>query len=92
MLLTSQLLILVAMVFGTGAVHRRVRARKSVGRWLIVLGAVYFASMRARLVLGLTALADITWFAKPLPAVFHMVLAGYMLTLGHYLARRRFSY
>lgn len=86
-LLTSQLLILVAMVFGTGAVHRRVRARKSVGRWLIVLGAVYFASMSARLVLGLTALADITWFAKPLPAVFHMVLAGYMLTLGHYHSR-----
>ena len=89
LLLTSQLLILAAMAWGTDAVHRRVRARKSVGRWLVVLGAVYLVSMSVRLVLGLTVLADIAWFAKPLPAVFHMVLAGYVLTLGHYHSRHR---
>ena len=83
-LLASQLTILVAMAFGTGAVRRRARVRKSVGRWLIVLGAVYFSSMSIRLVLGLTVLADLAWFAKPLPALFHLVLAGYVLTLGHY--------
>lgn len=87
-LLASQLLILVAMAWGAGAVHRRARARKRVGRWLVVLGAVYFGSMSARLVLGLTVLDDIAWFAKPLPAVFHLVLAGYLLTLGHYHLRR----
>lgn len=87
-LLASQLLILVAMAWGAGAVHRRARPRKRVGRWLVVLGAVYFGSMSARLVLGLTVFADIAWFAKPLPAVFHLALAGYVLTLGHYHLRR----
>jgi hypothetical protein len=24
------------------------------------------------------------WFAKSLPALFHLVLAGFVLTLGHY--------
>src|SRR5262245_23799012 len=87
LLLTSQLLILAAMIFGTCAVYRRARVRKRVGRWLIVVGAVYFASMAARLVLGLTVLADLGWFGKPLPALFHLVLAGYVLTLGHYHSR-----
>jgi len=84
LLLASQLAILVAMVWGTSAVCRRPRARKSAGRWLIVLGAVYFSSMALRLVLGLTVLSDLAWFAKPLPALFHLVLAAYVLTLGHY--------
>jgi hypothetical protein len=30
---------------------------------------------------------SVAWFAKPLPALFHMVLAGYVLTLGHYHRR-----
>jgi hypothetical protein len=89
LLLTSQVLILAAMAWGTRAVYRRARVRESVGRWLTVLGAVYFASMCARLVLGLTVLSAIAWFAKPLPALFHMVLAGYVLTFGRFHARRR---
>jgi hypothetical protein len=83
-LLTSQLLILAAMVWGTSTVSRRVRSARRIGLWLVTLGSVYFCSMGARLVLGLTILADVAWFAKPLPALFHMVLASYLLTLGHY--------
>jgi hypothetical protein len=49
-----------------------------------VLGVLYFGSMSARLVLGLAVFSDVAWFAKPLPALFHLVLAGYVLTLGHY--------
>ena len=86
-LLASQLTILAAMVWGTGAVRRRPRVRKTVGRWLIALGAVYFGSMAVRLVLGLTVLSDLAWFAKPLPALFHLVLASYVLALGHYYTR-----
>lgn len=89
LLLTSQVLILAAMVWGTRAVYRRARVRESVGRWLVVLGAVYLAFMGARLVLGLTVLVAVAWFAEPLPALFHMVLAGYVLTFGHYHARQR---
>ena len=87
-LLTTQLVILAAMVWGTAAVYRRARGGKRAGQWLIVIGAVYFGSMCARLVLGLTVLAELAWFAKPLPALFHLVLAGYVLTLGHYHLRR----
>lgn len=87
-LVASQLTILTAMVWGTGAVRRRPRVRKTVGRWLIALGAVYFSSMAVRLVLGLTVLSDLAWFAKPLPALFHLVLASYVLTLGRYHSRR----
>lgn len=83
-LLTSQLLILALMAWGTNTVSRRVGASRRVGSWLVTLGSVYFGSMTARLVLGLTILAHVAWFAKPLPALFHMVLAGYVLTLGHY--------
>ena len=92
LLLTSQPVILVAMAVGTRAVRRGAGGRKGVGHWLMALGTVYFGSMSARLVLGQTVLADVGWFAKPLPALFHLVLAAYVLTLGHYLARRRFSY
>jgi hypothetical protein len=88
LLLASQLLILVAMAWGAGVVYRRARVRRSVGRWLVVLGGLYFGSMSVRLALGLTVLSDLAWFAKPLPALFHVVLAGYVLTLGHYHSRR----
>ena len=83
-LLTSQLLILAVMIWGTSTVSRRVPAARRIGIWLVTLGSAYFGSMGARLMLGLTILAHVTWFAKPLPALFHMVLAGYVLTLGHY--------
>jgi hypothetical protein len=86
-LLTSQLLILALMGWGIRAVHGGAHGRKSVGRWLIVLGVLYFGSMSARLVLGLTVLSDFAWFSKPLPALFHLVVAGYVLTLGHYHSR-----
>jgi hypothetical protein len=83
-LLTSQSLILVLMCWLTNGVSGRVRANRRIGVGLLALGSVYFAAMSARLVLGLTILADVSWFAKPLPAFFHLVLAGYLLTLGHY--------
>jgi hypothetical protein len=83
-LLASQSLILVLMCWLTHGVSGRVRARRRIGAALLALGGVYFAAMSVRLVLGLTILADVSWFAKPLPALFHLVLAGYLLTLGHY--------
>jgi hypothetical protein len=87
-LLVSQLLILVGMVWGTVAVSRGTLPRRRVGLWLLGLGGVYFGSMCVRLVLGLTILADVSWVAKPLPALFHLVLASYLLCLGHYHFRR----
>lgn len=83
-LLVSQLLILGVMVAGATRVSRGLHTSRRAGTWLLALGSVYFAAMAVRLVLGLTVLAHVSWFAKPLPALFHLVLAGYLLTLGHY--------
>ena len=49
------------------------------------LGGVYFAVMAFRLIAGLTFLAEYAWFAKSIPALFHVILASLILTLGHYL-------
>ena len=65
--------------FSTGKVIRRPR----VGRAALAFGAVYFAVMFLRLLLGATALSQVRWFASPLPAFFHLVLAAYLLLYGH---------
>lgn len=85
LLLSSQLLILLVMVYLTrrcaaGQLERRPRT----GQLLGLIGGVYFSGMLLRLLLGLTLYTDHAWFAKPLPAFFHLVLAGYILTLGLY--------
>ena len=49
------------------------------------LGGLYFALMAFRLIAGLTFLTEYAWFAKSLPALFHVILASLILTLGHYL-------
>ena len=51
-------------------------------------GGVYFSFMAFRLVAGLTLFADHPWFSKSLPALFHLVLASFILMLGHYLYKR----
>ena len=57
-------------------------------RVCFALGGIYFVFMAFRLVSGLTFLADDPWFSKQLPAFFHVVLASFILTLGHYIYRR----
>jgi hypothetical protein len=83
-LLVTQLVILgwlarTAWRFSTGKVvpHRR------IGLAAVAFGGVYFAAMLLRLLLGATALSDVRWFASPLPAFFHLVLATYLLLYGY---------
>ncbi|MXY54570.1 MAG: hypothetical protein F4Y86_18870 [Gammaproteobacteria bacterium] len=51
---------------------------------VIALAAIYFSVMSIRLVLGLTATAHVKWFASPIPATFHLVLAIIALATGIY--------
>jgi hypothetical protein len=84
LLLLSQLVILATLAWTTyriGAGH--VTPRRSVGTAAIALGALYFAVMSARLVLGVTLLRDVRWFASPIPTMFHLVLASWLLLYGH---------
>lgn len=88
LLLASQLVILVAMAERSWKVTRRAqRAQPTAGRVASWLGGVYFASMLARLILGVTLLADSRWFASWLPTLFHLGLAAFLLVLGDYHRR-----
>ena len=69
-----------AWAFTTGAIAPRSR----FGVVTMTLGGVYFAAMVMRLLLGATVLTDARWFASPLPTVFHLVLATYLLLFGHF--------
>ena len=85
LLLASQLLILAASGwtawrFSIGAV----KPRRPIGLAAIAVGGLYFLGMVARLVLGATVLSDVRWFASPVPTVFHLVLAGYLLLVGRF--------
>jgi hypothetical protein len=87
-LLTAQILILI--VFGYLAVSMSagtVAPRRRVGLLVLAGGATYFAAMLARLVLGATVLSNQHWFARPLPTVFHLVLATFLLVYGHFHVR-----
>jgi len=84
-LLASQLLILAALGwtnyrFSIGAVE----PRRSIGLVASTLGGIYFAAMAARLVLGLTVFSHSRWFASPIPTVFHLVLATWLLGYGRF--------
>jgi hypothetical protein len=83
-LLVTQLVILgwlatTAWRFSTGTVT----LRPGVGRAALAFGGVYFTVMLLRLLLGATVLSHVRWFASPLPAFFHLVLAAYFLVYGY---------
>jgi hypothetical protein len=87
-LFAIQLTIIVIMT-RTIAAHRNwtVVRTPGKGKWLIGLGAVYFVSMAIRLVVGLGGFSSLPWFQKTIPALFHLVLASFVLLTGAYHMR-----
>lgn len=87
-LLLSQLAIASTMAIVNLRLARGVLVpRPRLGRWLALLGTLYFAGMLMRLVLGQTLYADSSWLDRPLPALFHLVLAAWLLLLARYHLR-----
>lgn len=87
-LLLSQLAIAAMMVnvnlrLGRGAIMPRPR----LGRWLTLLGTLYFAVMLLRLTLGQTLFPGSSWLDRPLPTLFHLVLATWLVLLARYHLR-----
>jgi len=82
-LLFSQLIILAVMIFITRQ-HASGCVRKSAskGKWLLAFGGVYFAVMAGRLVIGLANLSTHPWFNTFIPALFHLVLATFVLLIA----------
>jgi hypothetical protein len=74
-LLASQILILGLMIFFN------LRSRK--GRpALLWIGGLYMAGSLLRIAVGLAVPGAPPWFSTWIPAVFHVVLAGYVLALA----------
>ena len=87
-LLLAQVLILatlakIALDFSTG----RVRPSRLRGWIWLGAGAVYFSIMVLRLALGATLPDADPWFGRTLPALFHLVLAGFVLVVGSFHLR-----
>lgn len=88
-LLASQLAIIAVQVEILRRVRNdAIRPRLWLQRACFALGGVYFTVMAFRLVAGTTFLADNSWFSTSIPAFFHVVLASFLLVLGHYVRRR----
>ena len=85
-LLASQVLIVVLLVKALLLVRAdAVRPESWKHRACFILGGAYFAAMALRLVAGLTFFSDVEWLAQTLPALFHLVLAAFVLLFGHYV-------
>jgi hypothetical protein len=84
LLLASQFGILATLCWTTYRVTiGAISPGRTFGAIVLSFGGVYFLVMIARLVLGLTIFSNIRWFASPLPTVFHLVLASWLLLYGH---------
>ena len=85
-LLASQALIVALLARALVVVRSQsIRPASWKHRACFVLGGAYFAAMAFRLAAGLTFLSDVGWFAESLPALFHLVLAAFVLLFGHYV-------
>jgi len=88
LLLSVQLVILVVMIVvarrvQTGSLAPSARA----GTVLALVGWIYMTLSVGRIAVGLSAPAAPAWFSTWIPAVFHVVLAAYVLTLAYYHRR-----
>lgn len=88
LLLCFQIIIVILAVFVAVRIKGgRIVPHRKLGNILLSLGFIYFGVMLARLLLGLTLLSDHYWFNRSIPAFFHLILAGILLTLGDYHRR-----
>jgi hypothetical protein len=88
LLLSSQFAILAAMVWV--AWRARIGAlapSRRAGSVLLWAGGIYMAGSLLRIAIGLTVSGAPAWFSTWIPAVFHVVLAAFVLTLSHYHLR-----
>ena len=88
LLLSAQLVIFAAMAFASWRVQSgRLVLGGRAGKALAWAGGVYMAVALARVLVGLTLPAAPDWFRTWIPAMFHIVLAAFVLTLALYHRR-----
>ena len=88
LLLSLQVMILTVMIFLTWKVYCRVLIpRANVGKALLWIGCIYMGGSILRIIVGLTVPNAPAWFSTWIPAVFHVVLAAFTLTLASFHLR-----
>lgn len=84
-LVFSQVLIAIVMAFvAVRFTQGKVMAKRSLGIILLIFGSLYFTVMLIRLVVGFMGWSDAVWFHRPIPSFFHLVLASFVLLVGHF--------
>ncbi|HYH42607.1 MAG TPA: hypothetical protein VD867_11555, partial [Burkholderiales bacterium] len=83
-LIATQAALLVWMVIATRRVSAGRQPRHGAARVLTWVGGIYMAGSILRIVVGLSLPDAPAWFHVWIPAVFHVVLAGFVLTLAAY--------
>lgn len=87
-LLLIQLLILGLMLRTCWRIHRGITVPDHrLGRGLAWAGGIYMAGSIMRVAVGLLAPSAPAWFSTWIPAFFHLVLAGFVLTAAHFHLR-----
>jgi hypothetical protein len=91
-LLASQIALAAVMLKIVGDFARAdgyfVNLRPRTGRILIGLGCLYAFAMVVRYGVTMALHPQLRWFTGTIPIWFHLVLATFVLTLGHYQLRR----
>jgi hypothetical protein len=82
-LLSAQILILAAMLrYSWKAQRAELTASRRVSKTLFWCGAIYMGGSVARIAIGLAISIAPPWFSAWISAVFHLVLAAFVLTLA----------
>ena len=55
-----------------------------VGMVYLLIGSIYFSVMAFRVIAGFSFAANHSWLGVHIPAIFHLVLASFLLTIGFY--------
>ena len=84
-LLSAQLVLLALMAAVTRQVATGAKApQPRIGHVLAWVGGFYMAGSLARIAVGLTLTGAHAWFSAWISSAFHLVLAGFILTLASY--------
>ena len=84
-LVVAQLFIIKVMIHVALRFTRgKIVANRHLGSGLIILGGLYFSFMVVRLMIGFADLSDHDWWDQPIPAVFHLVLALFVIVVGQF--------
>jgi len=85
-LLVAQIFVIICLIVVIARV-RKDNFKPAVWKYrsCLILGSIYFLVMTFRLMGGQTILSEYQWFAKPIPAFFHIILASFILIFGWYL-------